>query len=181
MAYTVQAFHGILQTAARQGRFEEVATMKAKYWRRTFGVDALVTVLPEDGAFFEKWSAERDRQASSLKNFDWVQQYQSGYDLKERTIPLHEYALLGAIMSVHNSKHANDSSSATNTTAALLRQQLYHLYRQERYRQTFYLQQLRRQTLFRQAGFGVDASLLVGLPPVMSRLLNSRSAASDLW
>jgi len=34
VTYTIQAFHGILQTAARQGRFEEVAAMKAKYWRR---------------------------------------------------------------------------------------------------------------------------------------------------
>lgn len=35
VTYTIQAFHGILQMAARQGRFEEVATMKANYWRRT--------------------------------------------------------------------------------------------------------------------------------------------------
>lgn len=36
-------------------------------------------------------------------------------------MPLHEYALLGAIMSVHNSKHAGDFSSttpATNTAAS---------------------------------------------------------------
>jgi hypothetical protein len=118
ITYTVQAFHSILQTAARQREFTDVAAMKAKYWRRSFGVDDLVTISPGDMVFFEKWNTEREKKAVPLKSLDWVKAYHSAYSKKERNMALHEYATLGAIISTQLSKDTGSAAVSRGSNSA---------------------------------------------------------------
>ncbi|KAK6007223.1 hypothetical protein QM012_006231 [Aureobasidium pullulans] len=119
-AYTVQAVHGILTSAARAGNYDQVAAMRSKYWRKNLRTDQAITIAAEDTPFFDQWNNDRESTAQKQHEQAWIKNYEKLHSDTSHNMPLEKFATLAAISAVLHTRHQPIPSTSLSASTELL-------------------------------------------------------------